>query len=56
VLTRTAEGGLSVKDLGSSNGTRLNGSDIAAETETALKDGDQITVGHWTRIGIRRAG
>jgi hypothetical protein len=56
VLTRKADGGLSLKDLGSSNGTRLNGVDLAAETETALKDGDQITVGHWTRIGIRRAG
>jgi len=56
VLKRTAEGGLSVKDLGSSNGTRVNGVDLAAETETALKDGDQIIVGHWTRIGIRRAG
>lgn len=56
MLTRTPDGGLSIKDLDSSNGTRLNGADIAPQVETPLKDGDQVTVGHWTRIGIRRAG
>jgi hypothetical protein len=56
LLTRSADGGLSVRDVGSSNGTRLNGADLVALTDTALKDGDSITVGHWTRIGIRRAG
>jgi hypothetical protein len=56
MLTRTPDGGLSIKDLNSSNGTRLNEADIAPQVDTPLKDGDQITVGHWTRIAIRRAG
>jgi hypothetical protein len=56
LLTRTADGGLLLKDVGSSNGTRLNGTDLVAQTETPLKDGDQITLGHWTRITVRRVG
>jgi hypothetical protein len=56
LLTRTADGGLTVKDAGSSNGTRLNGAELVPQTETALKDGDEITVGHWTKITVRRVG
>jgi hypothetical protein len=56
LLTRSADGGLSVRDVGSSNGTRLNGADLAPLTETPLKDGDSLIVGHWTRLTIRRAG
>jgi hypothetical protein len=56
LLTRTPDGGLCIKDLGSSNGTRVNSAELAAQVETPLKDGDQITVGHWTRLSVRRAG
>ena len=54
LLNRTPDGGIVVRDVGSSNGTRLNGVDVAPLTDTALKDGDVITVGHWTRIAVRR--
>lgn len=33
-------------DIGSTNGTRLNGENIAPDTENPLKDGDQIRFGH----------
>ena len=54
LLNRTAEGGVVLRDIGSSNGTRLNGVDVAPLTDMALKDGDVITVGHWTRLELRR--
>jgi len=54
LLNRTPDGGIVVRDIGSSNGTRLNGVDVAPLTDTALKDGDVITVGHWTKLAIRR--
>jgi hypothetical protein len=43
---------LLLRDIGSSNGTAVNGSEIPPMTDTPLKDGDQITLGHWTRIVV----
>ena len=40
-------------DVGSTNGTRLNGVDVLPGVRTPLRDGDEITVGCWTRITIR---
>ncbi len=56
LLTRTPDGGLTVEDVGSSNGTRLNGAELKPQAVTPLKDGDLITVGHWTKISVRRVG
>ncbi len=33
-------------DIGSTNGTRVNGEELAPDTEVALKDGDSIYFGH----------
>ncbi len=38
-------GGVEIEDLGSSNGTLLNGAPIVARTPIALRDGDVIEVG-----------
>ena len=54
LITRTPDGGIVVRDVGSSNGTRLNGVDVEPLIDTALKDGDVITVGHWTKIAVRK--
>lgn len=54
LLNRTGDGGVVLRDIGSSNGTRLNGVDVAPLTDMALKNGDVITVGHWTRLELRR--
>jgi len=43
---------LALRDIGSSNGTSLNGVELQPMTDTPLKDGDQITLGHWTRIVV----
>jgi hypothetical protein len=55
LLELAPDGSLNLRDIGSSNGTRLNGSDIPPMTDYPLKSGDQITLGHWTRISISAA-
>ncbi len=53
LLELTPEGALMVRDIGSSNGTRLNGKELPAMVDTPLADGDVITLGHWSRIAIK---
>jgi len=53
-LLRPPDGGLALLDLGSTNGTQLNGSEVEAGVRISLEDGDQITLGCWTRITVRR--
>jgi hypothetical protein len=55
LLNRTPEGGLVLRDLGSANGTRVNGADVQPLTDTPLNNSDQITLGHWTRLTVRTA-
>ncbi len=45
---RFEEGAYLLKDLGSSNGTLLNGENVGTDTWTQLKSGDAITVVDWT--------
>jgi len=53
-VLRVRDSGLTVTDLGSTNGTSLNGSeDLLPEgEETPLADGDRIHIGAWTTITI----
>jgi pSer/pThr/pTyr-binding forkhead associated (FHA) protein len=46
-------GALWVLDLGSTNGTRLNGVDLKPGVKTELKLGDFVTLGCWTRLIFR---
>jgi FHA domain len=46
-------GALALRDLGSANGTQLNGVDVVPGVDTPVKDGDAIGVGAWTRITVR---
>jgi len=45
---------LLIRDIGSSNGTKLNGLNLPANKEIPLKNGDQLLLGHWTRLILRR--
>jgi FHA domain len=56
-VLRVTESGLTITDLGSTNGTSLNGSDslLAMDEEVPLADGDRIHVGAWTTITVRRS-
>lgn len=51
------DSGLTITDLGSTNGTSLNDSDdlLANGVETALADGDRIHVGAWTTITVNKS-
>jgi hypothetical protein len=53
ILARLEDGSLAVRDIGSANGTRLNGKDLEPLTDTVLKDGDELTLGHWTRLSVK---
>ncbi len=53
VLTAAPEGGWSVMDPGSSNGTQVNGSEIAVGVPVPLHDGDRIGLGGWTVVCIQ---
>jgi len=50
-----ADGTVSLHDLASTNGTKLNGSDVVSGSIVPLKEGDEVTLGRWTRIrlGVR---
>ena len=50
---RRNDGGFSVFELGSANGTTLNETWLEPGIETPLGDSDQLTLGCWTRITIR---
>ena len=52
-ILRQPDGSLGLLDLGSTNGTQMNGKDVPAGIRTSLQSGDQITLGCWTRITIR---
>jgi FHA domain-containing protein len=48
------DGAVRLQDLASMNGTKLNGQDVVSGSVNPLKDGDEITLGRWTRIRLRR--
>jgi FHA domain len=52
VLLAEPDGGWAVLDPGSSNGTMVNGNDIAAGERVALHPGDRIYLGAWTVLAI----
>ncbi|MGI4791331.1 MAG: FHA domain-containing protein [Janthinobacterium lividum] len=53
-LLKGPDNKIGLLDVGSANGTRINGTEIAAGAETPLADGDQITLGCWTRLTLRK--
>ena len=44
---------LTLRDIGSSNGTSVNGKEIKQLTDVPLNDGDQVTLGHWSRLLVK---
>jgi hypothetical protein len=53
LLNRQPDGTFIVRDIGSTNGTKLNGVELAAMVDTPIQDGDELTLGHWTRIKVK---
>jgi len=56
VLRRRPDGTYAIEDLGSTNGTEVNGRPLAAGEPVALSDGDRVHLGAWTGITIRSRG
>jgi hypothetical protein len=56
MLERRGDGGIVVRDLGSTNGTMVNDDPKPIDPHTAipLADGDRVRVGAWTTITLRR--
>ncbi len=56
-VLRIHDSGLTITDLGSTNGTSLNDSDNLLENgeEVALADGDRIHLGAWTTITVAKS-
>jgi pSer/pThr/pTyr-binding forkhead associated (FHA) protein len=53
-LVAAPSGGWSIIDLGTENGTLVNGQDIAPGRALPLREGDRINLGMWTGITITR--
>lgn len=53
LIEKRDDGSLVLRDIGSANGTRLNGKDCEPMVDIALQDGDELTMGHWTRITVK---
>jgi FHA domain len=54
VLEMRADRSLILRDIGSANGTSLNGHEIPLTRDIPLQDGDAVTLGHWTKITITK--
>lgn len=54
ILTLHPDGALVLRDIGSSNGTMVNGKEIAIMADMPISSGDEISLGHWTKIKIIR--
>ena len=52
LLDAQSDGQLILRDIGSSNGTQINGIDLIPMKDYPLKPTDRITIGHWTAIVI----
>ncbi|MBA3920461.1 MAG: FHA domain-containing protein [Nostocaceae cyanobacterium] len=53
ILNLQADGTLTLRDIDSANGTKLNKVILKPMVDTLLQDGDEFTLGHWTRIAIK---
>lgn len=53
LLIRQPDGTFMLRDIGSTNGTKLNGIELAAMVDASIKEGDEFTLGYWTRIVVK---
>ncbi len=54
LLQLAPDGTLTVRDIGSSNGTKLNGVPMKPMTDYPLNDGDVLAFGHWSTLTLAR--
>lgn len=54
VIARQGDGSYTIEDVGSTNGTELNGRALPSHDPVTLDDGDRIQLGAWTTMTVRR--
>jgi hypothetical protein len=54
VLARQDDGSYTIEDVGSTNGTEVNGRALPSNEPVRLADGDRIQLGAWTTMTMRR--
>ncbi len=52
ILTLNPDGSLILRDIGSSNGTIVNGKEVGIMVDITIRSGDEIILGHWTKIKL----
>ncbi|MEH2241067.1 FHA domain-containing protein [Nostoc sp.] len=53
LLTLETDNTLTLRDIGSANGTQLKAVELKPMVDIKLQDGDEFTLGHWTRIVVK---
>jgi hypothetical protein len=53
LIIRQQDGRYIIRELGSTNGTKLNGKDLVTGTDYDLKEGDVVTLGEFTVITVK---
>jgi hypothetical protein len=53
LLNRQPDGSFTLRDIGSANGTQFQGVELKPMVDIPLKNGDEFTLGHWTRITLK---
>ena len=54
VIARRGDGSYTIEDVGSTNGTEVNGRALPSHDPVTLADGDRIQLGAWTTMTVRR--
>lgn len=52
LLTIQPDGSLIFRDIGSSNGTQINGVEATVMADILLHDQDELTLGYWTKVQV----
>ncbi|MFM7405824.1 MAG: FHA domain-containing protein [Cuspidothrix sp.] len=53
LLTLQPDSSLILRDIGSSNGTIFKGKELKPMMDITLENGDEFTLGHWTKITVK---
>ena len=54
-IVREPDGTVALQDLASTNGTSVNGKAVTPGARLRLAEGDEVTLGRWTRLVVRGA-
>ncbi|MBF2063452.1 MAG: FHA domain-containing protein [Calothrix sp. C42_A2020_038] len=52
LINRQSDGTFTLRDIASTNGTLLNKVELTPMVDADLQDGDELILGHWTRIKV----